>query len=308
MRHVLLSWLIGGLLAAALAPSGLAALPPVCGASLTPLYPGTAAYPDEVNEISARLSQLGYTVSGANGIYGPELQAAIRRFQASRGLPADGIIGDATWLALAGDDYQSAPVSTTTEPPQGPLRIEVDATRLRLTLYAGDKPFKSYPVAVGRPSADLLSPVGEWKVISKGVGWGGGFGTRWMGLNVPWGVYGIHGTNKPYSIGTRASHGCIRMLNQHVEELYRWVKVGTPVRIVGPPPPIKYGRLLQSGASGKDVVVVQMRLRDLGFPAAGADGRYGPATIKAAKGLQRLYGLPDDGAIYEDIYYILGLK
>ncbi len=251
-----------------------------------------------MNEITPDYPNWVITVSARMASTARSCRPRSHRFQAAAACRPKASSGTPTWLALAGDDYQSAPVSTTTEPPQGPLRIEVDATRLRLTLYAGDKPFKSYPVAVGRPSADLLSPVGEWKVISKGVGWGGGFGTRWMGLNVPWGVYGIHGTNKPYSIGTRASHGCIRMLNQHVEELYRWVKVGTPVRIVGPPPPIKYGRLLQSGASGKDVVVVQMRLRDLGFPAAGADGRYGPATIKAAKGLQRLYGLRINGAIY----------
>ena len=48
------------------------------------------------------------------------------------------------------------------------------------------------------------------------MNWGGGFGTRWLGLNVPWGIYGIHGTNQPWSIGTQASAGCIRMFNRHV--------------------------------------------------------------------------------------------
>ena len=52
-----------------------------------------------------------------------------------------------------------------------------------------------------------------------------------MQLNVPWGIYGIHGTDKPWSIGQAVSHGCVRMYNQDAEELYGKVPVGTPVRI-----------------------------------------------------------------------------
>jgi lipoprotein-anchoring transpeptidase ErfK/SrfK len=43
------------------------------------------------------------------------------------------------------------------------------------------------------------------------------------------GEYAIHGTNNPGSIGGFVSHGCIRMYNGHIQELYRLVKVGTPV-------------------------------------------------------------------------------
>lgn len=279
---------------------------PACGTSIEPIYPGSFLYPDEVAEIHARLQYFGYNLPDFTGVYDLELQSVVRLFQLQHGLLPDGIVGEATWIALAGADYQWLPASSTQVPPPGKMRIEVDASKLRLTIYVDEKPFKSYPIAVGRPS--LLSPIGEWRVVSKGVNWGGGFGTRWLGLNVPWGIYGIHGTNKPYSIGTRASHGCIRMLNQHVEEVYRWVSIGTPVTIVGPTDDIKYGRLLQNGTSGKDVVAVQMRLQSLGFPAKGADGRYGPASTQATRALQQLYGLPVDGNVYDDVYYILGLK
>jgi hypothetical protein len=44
--------------------------------------------------------------------------------------------------------------------------------------------------------------------------------------------YGIHGTNMPNSIGRAASHGCIRMRNQDVEELFELVQVGDPVELV----------------------------------------------------------------------------
>ena len=44
--------------------------------------------------------------------------------------------------------------------------------------------------------------------------------------------YLIHGTNKPYSIGMRVSHGCVRMYPEHIVELYELVKPGTPVTLV----------------------------------------------------------------------------
>lgn len=53
-----------------------------------------------------------------------------------------------------------------------------------------------------------------------------------MGLNVPWGQFGIHGTLDPYSVGWSSSHGCIRMNNDEVAELYRIVPIGTKVIIV----------------------------------------------------------------------------
>jgi len=55
-------------------------------------------------------------------------------------------------------------------------------------------------------------------------------GTRWMGLGYK--GYGIHGTNRPHSIGKAASHGCIRMRNHDVEELFELVQVGDPVDLV----------------------------------------------------------------------------
>jgi lipoprotein-anchoring transpeptidase ErfK/SrfK len=51
---------------------------------------------------------------------------------------------------------------------------------------------------------------------------------RWMGVS---GSVGIHGTGEDYSIGTRASHGCIRMHVSDVIDLYDRVDIGTPVLI-----------------------------------------------------------------------------
>ena len=48
-------------------------------------------------------------------------------------------------------------------------------------------------------------------------------------LTMRGGVYAIHGTNKPSSIGGFVSYGCIRMYNQDIRDLYRLVRVGTLV-------------------------------------------------------------------------------
>ena len=96
----------------------------------------------------------------------------------------------------------------------------------------GNRPFRKYPVAIGKQGTP--SPIGEWKIIDKDYDWGGAFGVRWMGLNTPWGNYGIHGTNNPWSIGSPVSAGCIRMFNEDVLQIFEWVSVGTRVKIHAP--------------------------------------------------------------------------
>ncbi|WP_249727559.1 L,D-transpeptidase, partial [Bacillus paralicheniformis] len=84
-----------------------------------------------------------------------------------------------------------------------------------------------YPIAVGRIIHERA--VGSFIIINKAPNPGGPFGTMWMSLSKE--HYGIHGTNDPSSIGHAASHGCIRMQNQDVEELASIVPIGTEVAI-----------------------------------------------------------------------------
>jgi L,D-transpeptidase ErfK/SrfK len=50
-----------------------------------------------------------------------------------------------------------------------------------------------------------------------------------------WPEYLIHGTNKPYGVGLRSSHGCIRLYPEDIEKLYQMVPLGTQVRVVNQP-------------------------------------------------------------------------
>src|SRR5712692_3928992 len=121
-----------------------------------------------------------------------------------------------------------------------PRRIVISIADRKLVLLDGDRPLKIYDIAVGKPSTP--SPQGEFRIINHvpNPTWYGPkvvvppgkdnpLGTRWMGLSAK--GYGIHGTNVPSSIGKAASHGCIRMRQQDLEDLFDLVKVGTTVEL-----------------------------------------------------------------------------
>jgi lipoprotein-anchoring transpeptidase ErfK/SrfK len=106
--------------------------------------------------------------------------------------------------------------------------IEINTKQRKLKLLNNSTVLKEYPVAVGKPSTP--TPLGHWTITKKGL-WGEQFGGHWMQLSVPWGTYGIHGTDKPWSIGQAVSNGCIRMYSEDAGDLYNKITVGTPVFI-----------------------------------------------------------------------------
>jgi L,D-transpeptidase ErfK/SrfK len=121
-------------------------------------------------------------------------------------------------------------------------RIVISIPDRKLVLFDGDRFEKVYDVAVGKPTTP--TPTGEFRIINhipNPTYYGSGttiapgkdnpVGTRWMGLSAP--GYGIHGTNVPSSIGKAASHGCIRMRQQDLEELFDLVNVGVTVELRG---------------------------------------------------------------------------
>lgn len=185
------------------------------------------------------------------------------------------------------------------------ILIQVDEKKLYLLNYG--QTVKKYTIATGM-ELDFPSPVGDWEITYKSRNWGGGFGDRWMGLNVPWGSYGIHGTNDEGRIGDSVSHGCIRMRNRDVTELYDLVDVGTPVIIRnGPFGPFGTGfRTLIPGDRGADVLAVQRRLRELGYFNGEPSGIYGEETKDALHRFQRDHGLTAENEITHEDYLAMG--
>jgi lipoprotein-anchoring transpeptidase ErfK/SrfK len=130
-----------------------------------------------------------------------------------------------------------------------PVVLTIDRGNFRLNLFKKLKRVKVYPIAVGQ--VGLETPAGLYKIHNKAVNpawhvpdsdWAGALaGTVIPGgapdnpLKARWlGVYdgvGVHGTDARSSIGTNASHGCIRMLVEDVVKLYDEVPIGTPIFI-----------------------------------------------------------------------------
>jgi L,D-transpeptidase ErfK/SrfK len=147
--------------------------------------------------------------------------------------------------------------------PQGDTRELVLHRGLRqlLVLERGEE-VRRFPVAVGRPGWE--TPVGRFAVIELVAdpiwehpatgqqvppGPSNPLGSRWIGFHrdclgragfsglehlVVHGCVssGFHGTPNRDSVGQAVSHGCVRLLDEHVRELFRLVRLGTPVTVL----------------------------------------------------------------------------
>jgi lipoprotein-anchoring transpeptidase ErfK/SrfK len=126
--------------------------------------------------------------------------------------------------------------------------IQIDLSDRRLTLYQNTTPLQVYPVAVGREG--WTTPTGSFQVmqmyenpdwmnpLTGGVIAGGDpsnpLGQYWIGFWTDGNNWiGLHGTPDPSSIGQAISHGCVRLHNHHIQEIFHLVQVGTQV-IVSP--------------------------------------------------------------------------
>ncbi len=107
--------------------------------------------------------------------------------------------------------------------------IHICTRQKRLCFFDGRQPPLIFPVGLGRPNTP--TPHGHYRIQAKLINPGGNLGSRWLGLNISPGNYGIHGTNLPSSIGCYVSNGCIRMHNRDIEKIFPQISIGTPVHI-----------------------------------------------------------------------------
>ena len=191
---------------------------------------GRGAVGRDVGALQKRLEKRGFLPPGSiTDIYNDATEAAVRAFQMHSGINVDGLAGFATLGALS---------------PQ----IRIDLAHFTLELRDMGKVVKRYKIAHGMPA--YPTPAGDFRVTflqkdptwlpPKGSLWakeakvtppgpGNPLGTRWIGLNSS--CVGIHGTYAEWTVGTRASHGCVRMRIKDVEDLFGRVNLGTRVSI-----------------------------------------------------------------------------
>jgi lipoprotein-anchoring transpeptidase ErfK/SrfK len=153
-------------------------------------------------------------------------------------------------VALACEAQFSTASAQTVEIPTNAdsiVRLEINRSAHRVILYRGETAIKTYPVAVGR--AGWETPVGEFHVFQmvRDPAWrhpltgkvfepgapGNQLGNYWIGF---WTdgrtAVGFHDTPHPKTVGKAMSHGCLRMYEKDISELFAQVSVGTLVNVL----------------------------------------------------------------------------
>lgn len=132
--------------------------------------------------------------------------------------------------------------------------LVLNLSELRLFYFAPGGTVMTFPIGIGREG--WQTPLGKTTVINKRKNppWIPPPSIReedsdlpevvYAGPDNPLGAYAlylgwrkflIHGTNRPYGVGTRSSHGCIRLYSEDIEQLFNAVTVGTPVTVIDTP-------------------------------------------------------------------------
>lgn len=192
---------------------------------------------------------------------------------------------------------KKASISRCFAAPEDGCALFVDLDSCILTVYLDGLPYQSFPVSGG--TASTPSPTGTWQVVNISS-WGEGFGGTWLGLDVPWGIYGIHGTPEPWALGRyNISHGCIRMRDEDAAAVKKLVSLGTQVHIKHNSAPF---RPMENGMVGSDVLKTQLLLSGMGFYTGSADGVFGDGMERAVRSFQKTYSLTIDGIVGSATY------
>ena len=182
----------------------------------------------DVKQLQERLGTLHLWKGGTTRTYNEKTAKAVTRYQKRFHLKQTGNVDAATLRKMVG-------------------RIDISLNSRKLTLYRDGRAFMTFGVAIGMPGHE--TPTGNFRVVDKQMnptwlppdspwakglgpippGPGNPLGTRWIGTSAP--AVGIHGTPADWSIGSAASHGCLRMHISDNEKLYEDVVVGMPVDI-----------------------------------------------------------------------------
>jgi L,D-transpeptidase ErfK/SrfK len=127
-----------------------------------------------------------------------------------------------------------------------PLRLVLKLSERRVYIYEKEQIKTSFPVAIGRSGWE--TPTGKYTVIQMQhnpvwqhpftgelvpPGSDNPLGARWIGFWTDGTNYiGFHGTPNEETVGQPASHGCVRMYNRDVIQLFEMVRIGTTVEVV----------------------------------------------------------------------------
>ena len=307
---------------------------------------------DSVRALQQRLLDLGYYEARVSGGYYQITRTAVRKFQQYNGLAVDGVAGRETQELLfssAAVPASATPKPTATPAPM-PCELRVDVTNQITRAYTYDED-GDYTVLVremicSTGTRQNPTPLGTYTMPKSRARWGyfptwdshAQYLTRIDAANAFHSVLYTEPNEMALAVssykalGTRQSHGCVRLLVSDAKWIYDNCKAGTKIVVYesglydpeytmtlkpplnqetmrerslpAPTPTPAYSRenwpkkfrTLYRGKSGEDVFMVQMRLAELGYYTGTVTGGYYGGTIEAVKAFQADHGLKVDGA------------
>lgn len=324
-----------------------------------PAYGKKLSYGSQGNGVKTmqeRLKAIGFfpeKQKTTTGFYKVTL-AAVKAFQKQNGLNADGIVDEATWNAIFAEDY--VPVGATPKPTAAPTPvpyfIEVDVVNQVVKVYSRDEKGeftnieKQFLCSTGL--AATPSDVGYWVLNGRRARWcffpkWGSHAQYWTRINSSIAFHSlIYNSNdemdlsvKSYNkLGSRASHGCIRLTVADARWIYDNIRAGTtvwihetaksdpelpyslkpgalnknnmkpyvtatpttvPIMYVSGKMPPQPFREMKVGSTGADVYWLQMKLKELGYYEGTVTGAYREGTKKAVRAYQKANKLGQDG-------------
>ncbi len=235
---------------------------------------------EDVKYTQQRLYTLGYYTGTKDGQFGNGMLKAVKAFQETNGLSADGVIGAGTRKVLFSTSALPAgSVSTPSDEPTQEPTPTPTPTPVQ-TLQWGDsgdavKQLQSRLKELGYYTSTLdgIFGSGTYKAVRA-------FQTR-NGLSVD-------GKAGPTTLAKLYSDSAIGAEDEEAGE-------SAPTPIPTPTPAATPSRTLRYGYTGEDVKLLQNRLIELGYLTATADGNFGSATLAAVKAFQKAHGLSIDG-------------
>jgi len=155
------------------------------------------------------------------------------------------------WMPTEGSELAVPTVHVLPEIRKG---IVINLSALRLFYFGDDGKVLTFPIGIGREG--WQTPVGTAKIVAKKKNpeWRPPPSIRKENPDLPevfpagednplgdyamylgWSGVLIHSTNRPYGVGKRSSHGCIRLYPEDMEVLFKEVKIGTKVTVIDKP-------------------------------------------------------------------------
>ena len=300
-----------------------------------------------VKDLQARMTELGYYEGPVSGNFAKQTLRAVKKIQVQNGLKETGEVDEATWNVIFNDSHIVMPDATpkpTPTPTPVPFAITVDVTNQVTTVYGRDENGE-YTVPVRRMLCSTgtkanPSDVGDWVLNGRHATWcvfpkwGNSYARYWTRINSSIAFHSViytavsldaMKTSSYKALGTRASHGCIRLTVADAKWVYDNVGEGTvvsiredlpadpelrdalklpnlqkgtsiPVETPVPTPEPEYdatkppqlgSRRLKNGSESADVFWVQTRLAELGYYQGYVGGKMMKGTVNAVKKFQR---------------------